>query len=197
MGTSRAEPDMIRFLVRGCLRNAARVARACKKCDIHSREGPSSTNSHSRKNHRRWKWKVGNGKVLIMNDTGKLVLRKPDDRAPADTSTLPKALDGNVGTSIINYVAHGKSAQRAIQKRFPNKHEGANTRASRAATASWAAAASRAVSTNQAQNVKSSNDRLLFIATCLRTSTEHSVLTMCRLHGESKYPVSSNLLTAL
>jgi hypothetical protein len=38
---------------------------------------------------------------------------------------------------------------------------------------------------------------LLFIATCLRTSTEHSVLTMCRLHGESKYPVSSNLLTAL
>ena len=24
---------------------------------------------------------------------GKLVLRKPDDRAPADSSTLPKALD--------------------------------------------------------------------------------------------------------
>ena len=52
-------------------------------------------------------------------------------------------------------------------------------------------------STNQAQNVKSSNDRLLFIATHLRTSSEHSVLTKCRLHGESKYPVSSNLLTAL
>ena len=85
-----------------------------------------------------------------------------------------------------------------FKKRFPNKHEGANTRASRAATASRAAAAaSWAVSTTQAQNVKSSNDRLLFIATCLRTSTEHSVLTMCRLHGESKYPVSSNLLTAL
>ena len=85
-----------------------------------------------------------------------------------------------------------------FKKRFPNKHEGANTRASRAATASRAAAAaSRAVSTNQAQNVKSSNDRLLFIATHLRTSSEHSVLTMCRLHGESKYPVSSNLLTAL
>ena len=129
VGTSRAEPDMIRFLVRGCLRNAARVARACKKCDIHSREGPMSTNSHSRKNHRRWKWKVGNGKVLIMNDAGKLVLRKPDDRAPADTSTLPKATDGNVGTSTINYVAHGKSAQRAIQKTVPqqtrgSKHEG-------------------------------------------------------------------------
>ena len=85
-----------------------------------------------------------------------------------------------------------------FKKRFPNKHEGANTRASRAATASRAAAAaSRAVSTNQAQNVKSSNDRLLFIATCLRTSTEHSVLTLCRLWRESKYPVSSNLLTAL
>ena len=72
---------------------------------------------------------MGNGKVLIMNDTGKLVLRKPDDRAPAHTSTLPKALDGNVGTSIINYVAHGKSAQRAIQKTVPqqtrgSKHEG-------------------------------------------------------------------------
>ena len=72
---------------------------------------------------------MGNGKVLIMNDTGKLVLRKPDDRAPADTSTLPKVLDGNVGTSTINYVAHGKSAQRAIQKTVPqqtrgSKHEG-------------------------------------------------------------------------
>ena len=85
-----------------------------------------------------------------------------------------------------------------FKKRFPNKHEGANTRASRAATASRAAAAaSRAVSTNQAQNVKSSNDRLLFIATHLRSSSEHSMLTRCRLHGESKYPVSSNLLTAL
>jgi hypothetical protein len=64
-----------------------------------------------------------------MNDAGKLVLRKPDDRAPADTSTLPKATDGNVGTSTINYVAHGKSAQRAIQKTDPqqtrgSKHQG-------------------------------------------------------------------------
>ena len=49
---------------------------------------------------------MGNGKVLIMNDTGKLVLRKPDDSAPADTSTLPKALDGNVGTSIIILKPH-------------------------------------------------------------------------------------------
>ena len=32
-------------------------------------------------------------RLHIYNDIGKLVLRKPDDRAPADTSTLPKALD--------------------------------------------------------------------------------------------------------
>ena len=43
-------------------------------------------------------WETGhwNGNcsgLHIYNDIGKLVLRKPDDRAPADTSTLPKALD--------------------------------------------------------------------------------------------------------
>ena len=129
VGTSRAEPDMIRFLVRGCLRNAARVARACKNTTSIVVRVPRAQIRTREKNHRRWTWKVGNGKVLIMSDTGKLVLRKPDDRAPADTSTLPKALDGNVGTSTINYVAHGKSAQRAIQKTVPqqtrgSKHEG-------------------------------------------------------------------------
>jgi hypothetical protein len=36
-------------------------------------------------------WKVL--RLHIYNDIGKLVLRKPDDRAPAVTSTLPKALD--------------------------------------------------------------------------------------------------------
>ena len=40
-------------------------------------------------------WKVL--RLHIYNDIGKLVLRKPDDRAPAVTSTLPKALDA------INY----------------------------------------------------------------------------------------------
>ena len=38
-------------------------------------------------------WNGNCSGLHIYNDTGKLVLRKPDGRAPADTFTLPKALD--------------------------------------------------------------------------------------------------------
>ena len=52
---------------------------------------------------------------------GKLVLRKPDDRAPADSSTLPKALDhrpappriaGDVNSKAVTCDRLPKLAQR-------------------------------------------------------------------------------------
>ena len=58
---------------------------------------------------------TGSG-LHIYNDTGKLVLRKPDGRAPADTFTVPKALDAinclaKLGGTLISYDSHGANHQ--------------------------------------------------------------------------------------
>ena len=61
-------------------------------------------------------WNGNCSGLHINNDTGKLVLRKPDGRAPADTFTLPKALDAinclaKLGGTLISFDSHGANHQ--------------------------------------------------------------------------------------
>ena len=61
-------------------------------------------------------WNGNCSGLHIYNDTGKLVLRKPDGRAPADTFTLPKALDAinclaKLGGTLISFDSHGANHQ--------------------------------------------------------------------------------------
>ena len=59
-------------------------------------------------------WNGNCSGLHIYNDTGKLVLRKPDGRAPADTFTVPKALDAinclaKLGGTLISFDSHAWS----------------------------------------------------------------------------------------
>ena len=61
-------------------------------------------------------WNGNCSGLHIYNDTGKLVLRKPDGRAPADTFTLPKALDAinclaKLAGTLISCDSHGANHQ--------------------------------------------------------------------------------------